>query len=115
MTHRTPARWLAPLALVGAAVAIAVTVKATSSNGGGGTATSTSGAPSSTAPTTTTAAATTATTTTPAAGRTYTVQPGDVLSAIAEKTGVALTRIEALNPDVDAQSLHAGQKIKLAP
>jgi LysM repeat protein len=114
MTHRTPARWLAPLALVGAAVAIAVTVKATSSNSGG-TATSTSGTTSSTATTTTTAAATTATTTTPAAGRTYTVQPGDVLSAIAEKTGVALTRIEALNPDVDAQSLHAGQKIKLAP
>jgi LysM repeat protein len=114
MTHRTPARWLAPLALVGAAVAIAVTVKATSSNGGG-TGTSTSSTTSSTATTTTTASATTATTTTPAAGRTYTVQPGDVLSAIAEKTGVALTRIEALNPDVDAQSLHAGQKIKLAP
>jgi len=58
----------------------------------------------------------TTTTTAPATSRrTYVVQDGDVLSAIAEKTGVPLERIEALNPDVDAQSLHAGQKLKLAP
>ena len=61
-----------------------------------------------------TTARTTATTTV-ATKRTYTVQPGDVLSGIAQKTGVALERIESLNPSVDAQTLHAGQQIKLAP
>jgi LysM repeat protein len=38
-----------------------------------------------------------------------------VLSQIAIKTGVPLTTIQQLNPNVDAQSLHAGQKIKLGP
>ena len=45
----------------------------------------------------------------------YSVKPGDVLSAIAETTGVSLATIERLNPDVDAKALHAGQQIKLAP
>ena len=45
--------------------------------------------------------------------RTYTVKAGDTLSGIAEKTGVSLAVIEQLNPDIDAQTLHAGQKIKL--
>jgi LysM repeat protein len=43
------------------------------------------------------------------------VKPGDVLSSIAIKTGVPLDTIQRLNPNVDAQSLHAGQKLKLAP
>lgn len=47
--------------------------------------------------------------------RTYTVKSGDVLSAIAEKTGVALERIEELNPDIDPSSLQKGQKLKLPP
>jgi len=45
----------------------------------------------------------------------YVVKPGDTLSSIALKTGVPLARIEALNPNVDTQSLQAGQRIKLAP
>jgi len=45
--------------------------------------------------------------------RTYTVHTGDTLSAIAEKTGVPLDELERLNPGVDEQTLHAGQKIKL--
>ena len=60
-------------------------------------------------------AATTTTTTTSHAPRYYTVRPGDVLSAIAAATNVPLSRIEQLNPSVDAQSLHVGQRIKLAP
>ena len=43
------------------------------------------------------------------------VKPGDTLSSIALKTGVPLARIEALNPNVDTQSLQAGQRIKLVP
>jgi LysM repeat protein len=41
------------------------------------------------------------------------VQVGDTLGGIAGKTGVALTRIEELNPAVDPHAMTAGQKIKL--
>jgi LysM repeat protein len=58
-----------------------------------------------------------ATTTTPANKyahrRSYTVRAGDTLGAIAEKTGVAVTTLEDLNPGLDPQALVAGQKIKL--
>lgn len=49
------------------------------------------------------------------ARRTYTVRSGDVLSAIAERTGVPLARIEELNPRIDPSSLQKGQKLKLPP
>lgn len=45
--------------------------------------------------------------------KTYTVEPGDVLSAIAEKFGVSVERLERLNPDVDPQTLNAGVEIKI--
>ncbi len=112
MSSRLTARWLAPAALAGALVAVIVVASAGGgSDGGGATRPAQSGSA------TTAGGASTATSTTPTtpAKRRYTVQAGDVLSAIAEKTGVPLTEIERLNPDVDAQSLHAGQKIKLAP
>jgi LysM repeat protein len=44
---------------------------------------------------------------------TYTVIPGDTLSGIAEKTGTRLTKLQRLNPDLDSESLNAGQVIKL--
>jgi LysM repeat protein len=44
---------------------------------------------------------------------TYTVKLGDTLGLIAEKTGVSVERIEALNPELDPQNLIVGQKIKL--
>ena len=45
--------------------------------------------------------------------RTYVVKPGDVLSAIAQKTGVSVAEIQRLNPSVDAAALHPGQKLRL--
>lgn len=45
--------------------------------------------------------------------RTYTVQTGDTLTAIAHKTGVPVAEILALNPEVDPQILIAGQTLKL--
>ncbi|MEA2394955.1 MAG: LysM domain, partial [Solirubrobacteraceae bacterium] len=42
------------------------------------------------------------------------VRAGDTLSSIAVKTGVPLATIQRLNPKLDAQSLHAGEKVKLA-
>jgi LysM repeat protein len=43
----------------------------------------------------------------------YTVQVGDTLGGIADKTGVPLSRIETLNPNVDPHAMVTGQKIRL--
>jgi LysM repeat protein len=104
---RSPARLLAPLALVACAIAILVIVNGSSSSSGGSPKTSSTATGSSTTSTTTTTSAKTK--------RSYRVKQGDVLSQIAVKTGVPLDEIQRLNPNIDAQSLHAGQKIKLAP
>jgi LysM repeat protein len=45
--------------------------------------------------------------------KTYTVQSGDTLTAIAHKTGIPVSEILALNPEVDPQILIAGQTLKL--
>ena len=45
--------------------------------------------------------------------KTYTVESGDTLTAIAHKTGVPVAEILALNPEVDPQILIAGQTLKL--
>jgi LysM repeat protein len=45
--------------------------------------------------------------------KTYTVQNGDTLTAIAHKTGIPLSEIMALNPGVDPQILTAGEVLKL--
>lgn len=45
--------------------------------------------------------------------KTYTVQSGDTLTAIAHKTGVPLSEIMALNPGVDPQILTSGEVLKL--
>jgi LysM repeat protein len=103
---RRPARIFAPLSLVACAVAVLVIVNHNSDSGG-----------SSSTPTQTSTLSTTSTSKDAAKKprRRYTVKPGDVLSAIAIKTGVPLDTLIRLNPNVDAQSLHAGQKLKLAP
>jgi LysM repeat protein len=44
---------------------------------------------------------------------TYTVKPGDTLIAIAHKTGIPVSEIQALNPEVDPQILIAGETLKL--
>lgn len=44
---------------------------------------------------------------------TYEVEEGDTLTAISEKTGVSLARIETLNPGLDPQALTPGQEIRL--
>jgi LysM repeat protein len=107
--RRSPTRWLAPVALVTCAVAVYAVVDNTllkddpSSNGNETTQRST--------PTTTT----TRKSSTTKRRRSYTVRSGDTLSAIAVKTGVSLDTIERLNPKLDADTLHAGQKVRLAP
>jgi LysM repeat protein len=43
----------------------------------------------------------------------YVVKAGDTLARIAERTGVPIDRLIALNPTVDPQALVTGQRIKL--
>lgn len=105
-TSAISARILAPLALVACAVAVLAIVVG-SSDGGGDPATPASGT-----------ASESASTTAPAKPRrkqrrAYTVQPGDTLGAIAERTGVPVERMLELNPELDPQALIAGQRIKL--
>jgi len=44
---------------------------------------------------------------------TYTVVGGDTLSGIAEKTGVPVAKLQRLNPDLDAETVNAGQVLNL--
>jgi LysM repeat protein len=113
MRHRSLGRWLAPVALVTCAVAIYTIVQAgrSDTNGSGGGSGSTKAVATGTTTTRTAAARKRKAAAKP---RTYTVQPGDVLSAIASKTGVSVVQLEALNPAVDAQTLRVGQKLRLS-
>jgi LysM repeat protein len=43
----------------------------------------------------------------------YTVQSGDILSKIAQKTGIPVTTLEALNPNISPNTLQVGQRLRL--
>ena len=109
---RTPARFLAPLALVAFAIACLIVVTSTGGGGNGGSSTRPGAArTNSTADRRTSTTRTTST----KSPRTYVVRPGDNLSIIAERTGVPLARLRALNPTVDPQGLALGARLKLRP
>lgn len=108
MRSRSPARILAPLALAAAAVALILVLQ-----GGGGE--GKSGATSHRAASSARRSTTLAKRRRAARGRTYVVKDGDILSAIAAKTGVPVATLEDLNPKADPQSLHAGQRLKIRP
>jgi LysM repeat protein len=107
--RRSPARWLAPVVLVTCAVAVYAVVESTLLK---------DDSPSKGSETTQRTTPTTSTnrkTSTTKHRRSYRVKAGDTLSAISVKTGVPLATIERLNPKLDADTLHAGQKVRLAP
>lgn len=108
MTGRSPARLLAPLALAVAAVALFAVV---SSSREAPSASSGAGEPRAATATATAKHAT------PVARRraprTYTIQPGDTPSAIAQKENVDLSALLQANPDADASALTPGQKLGL--
>jgi len=111
MAARSPARFLAPLALLAVVIALFLVLSNSSSDGGsdGSSATTTEEQPAST-PTDDKDDA--------AGGdrkgpRFYRVKVGDTPSAIAEKTGVPLSQILELNPDLNPQALSPGERIKL--
>ena len=43
----------------------------------------------------------------------YTVEPGDTLTTIADKTGIGVDKLTELNPDLDPQALISGEQVKL--
>jgi LysM repeat protein len=103
MAGRSPARFLAPLALVAFAFALFSIL----GGGGGGDE----------EPATTNQPRPTATATpkeeTKRKRKVYVVKPGDTPSGIAEKTGVSLEQLEEANPDLDPQLLAPGQRIRI--
>src|SRR3954447_6823667 len=115
-TRRSPARFLAPLALIAVIVAL-LAIISSSENSSGSSSDSTTPA----AKTTSTTKKSTATkakskstkSRTTTVKTTYTVKVGDTLGAIADKTGVSLARIQELNPNVDPHAMVAGQQIRL--
>jgi LysM repeat protein len=102
--RRSPARLLAPLALLVAAVAVLLVIQASGSNGDSNGERATTPQEQQTTPTTEQ----------PVRPRArYTVKLNDTLSLISEKTGVSVERLQELNPELDPQNLIVGQKIKL--
>jgi LysM repeat protein len=100
MAIRRPARLVAPLVLLACAAAVLLIVQRNLSDDGSSPATAT----------TTTVESRTTTTRTP---RTYRVRSGDTLGSIAERVDVPVDQLLELNPDVDPQSLRAGQRLRL--
>jgi LysM repeat protein len=114
MRSRTPARWLAPLALLFAAGAVWLTVNGTvgiSADGEDKTkSTTTEKRPEGDSARTETSTTTTTAKKTP---KTYRVKPGDTFAAIAVETGLTVEELQELNPNLDPDSLSVGQSVKL--
>lgn len=103
----SPARLLAPLALVAFAIAFFLILVGSDApeDSGSDRGSQAQRAGTGTNTTTTGEAAPTQ--------RFYTVQTGDTLAGIAEEVGVPIERLNELNPDLDPQQLVSGQKIRL--
>ncbi len=109
MTRRSPARLLAPLALIAVSIALFAVL-----SGGGPTDEREAGSGAAPVSTTTSEdSGSDAKKRKPGGRRTYTVKPGDTPSGIAEKTGVTVEKLLDLNPDLDPQSLVPGTRLKL--
>jgi LysM repeat protein len=118
MARHSPARWLAPSALVAAALALVVVFTTSLGSSSEESASSPSQVEERTSTERrdrTTERARTSTAERSATPETYTVQAGDILSEIAERTGVPVERLRELNPELDANSMSVGQELRLEP
>ncbi len=100
----TAPRWIAPAALILAALVTGLIVLGSGGSGSG----SGSGSGAAPAPVTTVKAKTTG-------ARFYTVRSGDTLTAISIDTGVPLVTLQQLNPELDSQALQPGDRLRLRP
>ena len=94
---KSPARYLAPIVLAIAAVAVIVIVTGSLSSGGEDSKQASKQEKSEKG----------------SGDKFYTVQPGDSFSVIAEKEGIDQEQLEQLNPDLDPQALAPGQQVRL--
>src|SRR4051812_21669950 len=107
MAGRSPARFLAPIALIAFLFALYTVVNGADAPPTGkdnGTAT---GRPTATATKTVAKKS-------KKKRKMYTVKSGDTPSGIAVKAGISLEELEKLNPDLDPQSLSPGQRLRLS-
>lgn len=104
---RSPARLLAPAALLAFVLAVALIVLGSGGQDEG------SKEKATTAGQRTTTTDRTGASRRPRDRATYTVKPGDTLGGITQKTGVEVETLQELNPSLDPQALVSGQKIKL--
>ncbi len=100
----TASRWIAPAALILAALVTGLIVLGSGGSGSG----SGGGSGAAPAPVTTVEAKTTG-------ARFYTVRSGDTLTAISIDTGVPLVTLQQLNPELDSQALQPGDRLRLRP
>jgi LysM repeat protein len=107
--RRRIGRWLAPVALITCAVAVYAVVDNTLLKDD-----SASSSSDSTQQTTSTKSTSKKGAKARKRRRTYVVKAGDTLSAISIKTGVPLATIQRLNPKLEADTLHAGQRVRLS-
>jgi LysM repeat protein len=106
----SPARLLAPLALVVCAIALIVVL----TSGGGDEEPASTGGPAATATATPTAAKRAKRTATPEAeGKTYTVKAGDSPSSIAAAEGISVDELLEANPDANPTALSVGDELKI--
>lgn len=113
MSGRSPARLLAPAALIVTFVALLIVL-----GGGGGEEEQPAERGTRSVATTPSKARSSGESTSskrPSSSKRYTVKPGDTPSSIAEAAGIPLDRLLELNPDIDPQALSPGQKLKLGP
>ena len=114
MSGRSPARLLAPAALIATFLALFLVI---GSGGGGDEETpvdSGGNQPAATTPSSTSKKdSKKPSSSSSSSSKRYTVQPGDTPSSIAEEAGIPLERLLELNPDIDPQALSPGQKLKL--
>lgn len=109
MAHRSNARLLAPLALIGSVLAVGI-VAGTSLGGADSPPAGTTSGDTAKGPAIKTRGAANK------RAQTTIVKPGDTPSAIAQREGISLDRLLELNPRiVDPRTLHAGDRLKLGP
>ena len=110
MAGRSPARFLAPLALVAFALALFIVLDRTTGGDEREAGTNPTAQPAEKTP----SGKQEGTKKKKAKPKTYTVKVGDTPSGIAEKVGVPLETILELNPELDPQTLTPGTRLKLS-